>query len=183
MGFLLKGSNNKAAEVNNLGQVVTDAMVVPAFVEAANRGDAYAWTGVNEVLAAGGTALCVINQSRERLLCITKAYCWADVPTIIKYHVPIPCTWDGTETVGVPVNRINIKAADAVAYANESGTTFTEANVVLSQYTNELTTDVFGTSWDFEGGIVLGYDDAIACDVIANSGAFNCTIHGYYIDA
>jgi hypothetical protein len=178
-----KGTGPTAA-VNSNNQLKVAATASSAMREAALKGDAYSWTAVTANLAAGGTALCVTNQSKSRKLVIESLYGYADVPTLLKVHVPAACTWAGTAVVGVNLNRESTILADAVAYANESGTTFADTNVVLTIATNELTTDQFGI-WIEKlhgGAIILGYDDAIAVDVIADSAAFNCTITGYYID-
>ena len=182
MGLLIKGATGKTTEVNPQGQIVTESMAKSAFAKASENGDAYSWTAVTENLAATGTALCVVNQSRDRLLCITKVYSWADVPTALQIHCPAAGTWAGTAVVGVNYNRHSMKTADAVAYANETGQTLAAGTVILSLENNEATADEFGCKWDFEGAVILGYDDSIAVDVVVDSATFNCTIEGYYID-
>lgn len=183
MGLLIKGATGQTAEVNAQGQLVAEAMVKSAFAKATENGDAYSWTAVTANLGAGGTALRVVNQSRDRLLCITKVYTWSDVSTIIKIHCPVPAAWDGTATVGVNLNRHSIKTADASAAGNDTVNALVDAQVLISLHTNESDTDQFGVSWDFEGALILGYDNCVAVDIVADSGAFNCTVIAYYIDA
>lgn len=176
-----KGSGNKAS-VNALSQLKTEAVELTAFADASRRGDAFSWTAVTADINTGDTLLCVINQSRERKLRITKVYVWGDVPSLFKIHVPAAAAWAGTAVVGVCLNRKLSTTADAVAYADETGTTFADANVICTLHSNELTTDQFSCEWDFEGAVILGYDDAIAVDGIGETAAFNCSIFGYFED-
>jgi hypothetical protein len=180
------GKTGKAAAVNSDNALMADAVVSSAMCEASLKGDAYSWTAVTTDINTGDTALCVVNQSKSRKLVIQSLYVYADVPSLLKVHVPAACTWAGTAVVGVNLNREKASVlADAVAYADETGTTFADANVILTIATNETATDQFGV-WieNLNGGaLILGYDDAIAVDIIGESAAFNCTIVGYYIDA
>lgn len=180
----ITGINGSVANVTDANQLETVGVGQSPMLEASLKGDAFSWTAVTENLAAGGTALCVVNRSQSRRLVIEGLYAWSDVPTALKVHVPAAATWAGTAVVGVNLNRESAALANAVAYANESGTTFADANVILTLQTNELTTDQFGIMVDslHNGSLILGYNDAVAVDIIADSAAFNCTITGYYID-
>jgi len=173
------------AKVNSANQLCTYSSNVSAMYDATLRGDAYSWTAVTTDLAALGTALCVVNQSATRKLVIWEIYTYTDVPTLHKVHCPAPATWAGTATVGVNLNREKAAVlAEAVAYGNESGNTFAAANTVFTVQSNELATDQFGIMLSpFLGGsLILEYDDAVAVDIVADSGAFTCTISGYFID-
>jgi hypothetical protein len=176
-----KGSG-RAASVNADNQLATKSVVVSAIHAASLKGDAYSFTAVSADINAGDTALLVANQSKDRLLVIEKVYAYSDVPTQLKVHCPAVGTWAGTAVVGVNLNRLSTKTADAVAYADETGNTFAAANTVVTLNTNELTTAEFPVEYDFKGAVILGYDDAIAVDIIAESAAFDCTFLTYFID-
>jgi len=174
------------AQVNSDNQLVTAATVTSAAYKATLAGDAYSWTAVTADINTGDTALCVINTSTTRKLVIRDVYAYSDVPCLLKIHVPAAATWAGTAVVGVNLNREKAGVlATASAYADETGTTFADANVILTIATNELTTDQHGVlvSPLCDGALRLGYDDAIAVDIIGESAAFNCTITGYFEDA
>lgn len=173
------------AEVNSSNQLVTRAITETAMCAASKNGDAYSWTAVTADIDAGDTALCVVNRHATRKLVIQGLYAYSDVPTLLKVHVPAAATWAGTAVVGVNLNREkSATLAQAVAYADETGATLADANVILTIATNELTTDQFGVIVDplHGGSVVLGYDDAIAVDIVSESAAFACCIYGYYID-
>ena len=176
------GKSGVIADVNKDNQLLIDAVTLSAFAKASRNGDAYSWNAVTADIETAENMLSVINQSRSRLLHITKFYAWADVASVFHVHCPAPGTWAGTAVVGVNLNRASQKTADAVAYADETGDTYAAANDVLALHTNETATDIFGVDWDFEGALTLGYDDCVSCYIVGASAAFNCTFMGYYKD-
>ena len=176
-----KGSG-ALADVNKSNQLLTEAVTLSAFAKAARNGDAYSWTSVTDDIETEENMLSVINQSRSRLLHITKFYAWSDVAAVYHVHVPAPGTWAGTAVLGVNMNRASTKTADAVAYRDETGDTYAAANDVLALHTNETATDIFGVEWDFEGALMLGYDDCVSCYIVGGSAAINCSFFGYYTD-
>jgi len=158
--------NGTMAQVNSSNQLLTQSVGVSPMYDAMLNGDAFSWTAVTTDLAAGETALLVVNNSQTRKLVIRDLYVYSDVPTLIKIHVPAAATWAGTAVVGVNLNREKAGTlADAVAYRAETDTTFADANVVLTVTTNELASDQFGVlvSPLCDGALRLGYDDAVAC--------------------
>lgn len=170
------------ADVNKDNQLLIEAVTISAFAKAARNGDAYSWTIVTDDIATTENMLSVINQSRSRLLRITKFYAWADVPAVFHVHCPAPASWTGTAVVGVNLNRSSLKTADTVAYRDETGDTYAAANDILAMQNNETTGDEFGVEWDFEGAVVLGYDDCVSCYIVGDSAAINCSFFGYYTD-
>ena len=147
---------------------------------ASNEGLAFAWTAVNADLAALDTALLLCNDDPDRLLHIDRAYIFSDVPTAIKFHFPAYATWAGTAITGKNFNRTSNKIALASCYADETGNAFAAGNSFLTLQTNEVTTDQFGVMVDFQNAVILGYHDSIAIDVVADSGAFEATLWGYF---
>lgn len=182
----ITGTEGTIAKVNSSHQVETRAVQISPMCAATERGDAFSWTSVTGNLAALATGLLVANLSKTRKLVIQSLYVYSDVPTLLKVHVPVAATWaGGTEVVGNNLNREMASVLpDAVAYRDEAGCAFAAANTILTIATNETTTDQFGVMIEnlHGGAIILGYDDAIAVDVVADSGAYEMTISGYYID-
>ena len=185
---IIDGSGNGyLAGVNTDNKLITKSTIVPAIHEATLLGDAYSWTAVNANIDAGDTALCVVNQSNTRWLVISHAYVRVDVETQVKFHVPAVAVWDGTTVLGVNLNRNFAHTAPAVAYADETVNAFVAANVIETVYcanaVNSQVTTSLGVKVDFNDALILGYDDALAVDVITEPGAFECTIVGYFIDS
>lgn len=182
----ITGMEGTIAEVNSSHQIETKAVEVSPMRAATERGDAFSWTSVTGNLAANATGLLVANLSKTRLLVIQSLYVYSDVPTLLKVHVPVAATWaGGTEVVGVNLNReLASVLPDAVAYRDEGGSTFAAANTVLTIATNEFATDQFGVMIEnlHDGAIILGYDDAIGVDVVADGAAYEMTISGYFRD-
>ena len=178
--ILLRGGagSSNYAKINKNNQLETESITISGLQDASESGEAYSWAAVTANLGAGGTALCVVNTSTTKDLVIEKVYCWSDVASDIDIHLPAVATWAGTAVTGVCLNRELSKTADAVAYANETGNT--QANLVATLHTNETATDIHGLEYDLQGGVILGYNDAIAVDIAADSGAFTCNIVGYY---
>ena len=151
--------------------------------ESKKHENSYSWTSVSADIDAGDTALWVANTSTTKDLHISSIYVWADVATQFKIHVPAyPATPAGTAVVGNNLNRTSGVLAEALAYTDESANAFSAANVILTLRNNEVGTDQFGVLHDFSGSLILGYRNAVAVDIIAESGAFECTIFGYFED-
>ena len=145
-------------------------------------GLAFGWTAVSADIGGGDTGLLITNTDPERVMHVDSLYVWSDVPTQFKIHFPAYATnFTGTVVTGLNLNRTSSKTALAVAYADETINTFAAANTVLTLKTNELATDQFGIIMRNINGIILGYHDSVAVDVIADSAAFECTIWAYYI--
>lgn len=182
----ITGIDGTIAEVNSSNQMETSGVSVSAMHEASLKGDAYSWTAITSDINTGDTALLVQNTSKTRKLVIESIYAYADVPSLLKIHVPIPATWSGgAVVVGVNLNREKSAVlAEAISRSDEEASTFTAANTILTIATNELTGDQFGVYVErlHGGGVVLGYHDAIAIDVIGETAAYETTITGYYID-
>jgi len=179
--------NGYLAAVNSHKQLSTRSIIVPPIAEASLLGDAYSWTAVSANLAANETALCVVNDSTTKWLIITKAYVWSDVASQIKFHLPAAATWAGTSVVGKNLNTNFADSAPASGYADETGSTFVAANTIETVYaplsTNGESTTSLGVWIDFKDAIILGSNEALAADVVEDSGAFECCFFGYFIDA
>jgi hypothetical protein len=179
--------NGYLAGVNSKYQALIRSITVPLIAEASLLGDAYSWTAVSANLAANETALCVVNDSTTKWLVISKAYVWSDVATQIKFHLPAAATWSGTAVVGKNLNTNFADSAPASGYADETGTTFAAANTIETVYaplsTNGESTTSLGVWVDFKDAVILGRNEALAADIVADSGAFECCFFGYFIEA
>jgi hypothetical protein len=177
------GTGHKAG-VDDQNRLFTLATVESALHHVSvKHGLAFAWTAVSADLAAADTALLVCNDDPDRKLHIDSMYVWADVPTQFKIHFPAySASFTGTAVTGLNLNRTSNVTALATAYADETANTFAAANTVLTIQTNELTSDQHGIIIRNLNGIILGYHDSIAVDVVADSLTFECTLWGYYAE-
>jgi len=147
------------------------------------HGLAFGWTAVSAALAGNDTALLVCNTDPERSLHIDSIYIYSDTPTQVKIHFPAyNASFTGTAVTGLNMNRTSNIVALATAYADETANALVAANTILTLATNELTGDQFGIMVRDMNGIILGYHDSIAVDVVAGAAAFECTIWGYYVE-
>jgi hypothetical protein len=170
------------AEVDNQNRLASIATMETALHHASvKHGLAFSWTAVSADLAGGDTGLLVCNDDPDRLLHVDSLYVWSDVPTQFKIHFPVySASFDGTAVTGLNLNRTSNVTALATAFADETANAFVAANTVLTIKTNELTTDQFGIIIRNLNGIILGYHDSVAVDVVADSAAFECSIWAYY---
>lgn len=173
--------NTYTAEVNAESQLLTRAIQVSALHEAALKGEAFAWNAISADIAAAATALLVRNDSATKYLVIEKIYVYADAATAVDIHlVTASFTAAGTAVTGVALNKTKSSVADATAYANETGNT--QGDIIVTLHTQELTTAQEGFDYDLNGAVILGHDQAVGVDLVADTAAFECTIFGYFID-
>jgi len=182
------GAVNVKAMVNTAAQQLTFDSNVSAMHTASLKGDAYSWTAVTDNLDTTDTAIAIQNTSHTRKLVIQDLYFFGDVPGLVEIHCPIPCTLattSGFTIVGINLNRkYAATLAPAIAMSDETATTFTQANTILSLMANEATAGQFGlmVSPLLGGALMLGYGDIIAVDVVGEVATFTASISGYYID-
>ncbi|MCK5601953.1 hypothetical protein KAR91_08795 [Candidatus Pacearchaeota archaeon] len=183
----IQGASNTSiiAEVNSKQQLLTRAIAVSQIHEASLLGKAFSWTAVTADIDAGDTALLVANRDSANDLVICRASFRSDVASQIKIHCPAVATWAGTVVTGNNLNRNFANNALADARADETGNAFVASQVIETLYqglgVNGQVTTGYQMSVDFKDSIILGYDDAVAADIIAEGGAFEATFVGYYI--
>lgn len=141
-------------------------------------GRTFSWSAVSADIDAGDTALLLCNDDPERKLYIAKVNLWCDVAQQFTIHSPAYATFAGTAVVGTNLNRASSNIALATAKADETANT--QGTIITTVRNNELATDVFAVDVDFEGALVLGYHQSVAVDLVAEPGAFEATIYGYY---
>jgi len=166
------------ADVRNSALRVSTASAIH---EASLKGDAYAWNSVSYDAAAADTLLLVANDSSTQLLVIESIYFYADAATAVDIHFPAKATWTGTAVVGVNLNRASSKVADATAITDETGQA-SQGPIWITLHTAELTTAQEEIQYHVNGAIILGKDDAIGIDGVADLAAYEATIIGYFID-
>ena len=174
------------AGVNAQQQLLERSAGVSLLHQATLLGDAYSWTAVSANINATDTGLLVANRSSTRWLVISRLYIRTDTEAQVKIHVPVPATWTGTLVLGNNLNRALPGTAPAVAYADETGNALVAGQVILTVYCPNLTNGQVTTALpqlvDLNDALILAYDDAIAVDLVAETGAFEITIVGYFID-
>ena len=177
----LTGINGNMAEVNSDQQLKTYAVNVSAIHAASLKGKAFAWNAINANIDAGDTALCVRNDSATEYLVIEKLYAYSDVASDIDVHlITATFTAAGTAVTGVCLNPAKATVASATAKADETGNT--QGSIIVTLRNNEVGSDQFSIDYDFKGAVILGQNQAIGVDLVVESGAFECTIIGYFIE-
>ena len=173
--------NTYTAEVNSDSRLKTQSVSTSAINAASLKGKAFAWNAVSADIAAAGTALAVRNDSTTEYLVIEKIYVYSDIASAVDVHlVTATYTSAGTAVTGVCLNKATATVATATAHANETGNT--QGDIIVTLHTPELTTSAESIEYDFKGSIILGQNQAIGVDVVADSAAFECTVIGYYIN-
>lgn len=176
----INGDTGNNAGVSDALQLQTRAVSVSAIHEASLSGEAFSWNSVTADIAATETALLVRNDSSSKKLVIEKLYVYSDVPTAIDVHlVTATFTIAGTAVVGVCLNKASATVADATAKTDETGNT--QGDIIVTLHTPELTTAAESIEYDFNGSVILGQNQAIGVDIVADSAAFECTIVGYFL--
>jgi hypothetical protein len=167
----------RMAKVNVDNQLHTYAVTNPRFADAAARYSlAFSWSNVTYDFTAGDTILLVKNEDPDRLLRVGPVWISGDVATEFIIHCPVVVTPTGTAVVGVNLDRRSNNVAKATAIGDE--TTNSQANVIH----RGRGIANFAFNIDFQGALVLGEDDCVAVDLVAEGAAANVTILGYYQD-
>ena len=116
----------------------------------------------------------------------------ADVATQFKIWSPASYTaQDGTAIVGMNMNLSSGRIALATCTANETNNAFAAARTITTVRNTRYVrgngddlVDIAAASegqWiDYSGSIILGYRNAIAVELVADTAAFEATIFGYY---
>ena len=182
--IITDGKTGQTAGVDFENRLRTNS-TVNSFIHHISEHDglAFSWTTVSADIGGGDTALLITNTDPNRSLHIDSLYVWSDVATQFKVHFPAYATnFSGTTVAGLNLNRKSSNTALAVALADEVNNTFVAANTVLTLRTNELATDQFGIMMRNANGIILGYHDSFAIDIVADSAAFETTVWGYFVE-
>lgn len=174
-----KGSGREA-QVDALNRLVVLADARSPLARATLDGDAYSWYAASADIDATDTALLVCNNEEKRRLHIDRIYLYCDVAQQFTIHFPAYPTLAGTAVTAVNLNRSSNKQPVASAYRDETGNT--QGSVLMTVRNNEVGTDQFGQWVELDGAVVLGYHQSIAVDLVAEPGAFECTIIGHYED-
>lgn len=174
-------SDRNTADVNADKQLLVAGSNISAIGAASLKGDAYSWCNVSADIDATDTGLLIRNDSKTRLLVIDSCLLWVDVATKIQIFCPGPgITLAGTAVAAKNLNRASNKTAPASAYADETANT--QANIIANIFVPDGSA-LAHTTVDFNGAIVLSYDESIGFDIVAESAAYNITVFGYYVDA
>ncbi len=179
MGFIIDdgmGSGTKA-QVSDDNMLRTYAKTESEIShESENHGRAFTWSNVTYDPAAGDTILLIKNTSPTLGLIIQHFSIGSDVNTVATIHSPTCAIPTGTAVTGVNLNRQSGKTAEATAICDE--TTNSQANVMHNVYVLANTSTPINT----EGSLILGLNDCVAVDFVADVGACYVSIKGYYHD-
>lgn len=146
---------------------------------AIDRGDAYVFHGIDKDIAAAGTVLMVRNDSLIRKLIIERiAIINGNVATLYAIHlITAAFTAAGDAVVGVNMNGMSNKQADATAIGDETGET---QGAILQDVGGAVAKETL----DAPGlvGFVLAPNTAIGIDQVTDSTAGAASIYAYFED-
>jgi len=145
--------------------------------ESEHAGAAFSWVAVSADIDVNDTMLYLVNNSTIEDLVVQKIILWVDVDTEV--DIGFPTTYvtpaGGTVVTGTNLNQKSGRVALATARADE-----TANSIGVLYHTARILTAVGEVVIETNGSIVLGYHDAIQCDVKTEPTGFNATIIGYY---
>jgi len=171
-----KGNGYKA-EVNVDKQLVTFSISETEFeFISKEKGQAYSWASGTYDPAAGDTILLIKNTSSTKKLHIDLIILSTDTDTRVVIHAPTTeVTPTGTAITGTNLNLTSSNAADATAIRDETDNS--QGNVIWSA-------EIFAASGphevDMAGALILGTNDSIGVDYVADVGACDVTIMGHF---
>ena len=141
-----------------------------------DNGDAYTWSSGTYDAAAGDTILLVKNTSTTQRLHIKKISLSADVESRVVIHVPTSeVTPTGTAITGVNLNSTSGNSAAATAIRDETNNS--QGNILWS---GEIQAAIAPYEVNFEDAVILGQNDSIGVDYVADAGACDVVITGFY---
>ena len=166
-----------AVKVTKRNRMTVDSVNQPKMSLVSNDdGLAFSWTNASYDYDAGDTIILIKNTSTTHNLIIDDIIIAGDTATIATVHFPVCDTPTGTSITGVNLNRTSGKTADATAIGDETTNSqgpiyhniFIEANKTYEH--------------DAGDSIVLGTNNCIAVDFVANGTAAYCTIEGFFLE-
>jgi len=171
------GGTGKIAKINTDNQLLTKA-VVENEVEfiSEDKGLAYAWASGTYDPAAGDTILLLKNTSTTHNIHITVISLSSDVDTRAVIHFPTTeVTPTGTAITGANLNRISANVAEATAIRDETNNS--QGDILWS---GEIMATGDPLIVGANGSIILGTNDSIGIDFVADVGACDVTIFGHF---
>ena len=165
------------AQIDSEGHLVVDALNITEMSHTSDaHGLAFTWSSGTYDAAAGDTILLIKNTSSTRHLAIEVITLSSDTDTRVVIHLPttevIPT---GTTVVGVNLNTASNNTADATGIRDETNNA--QGNIIWSG-------EIHAASDPYKvptmGAILIGQNDSIAIDYVADVAACDVVIYGYF---
>lgn len=171
-----KGRGN-VAEVNDDNQLVTNGVIVTHLhFNSEKNGISFSWSSGTYDAAAGDTILLIKNTSTTKDLHIHQIWLSTDTETRVVVHVPATeVTPAGTTITGSNLNTTSAIVAGASAKRDETDNT--QGNIY---WAGEIQAATNPLMIDFEGALILGQNESIGVDYVADVAACDVTILGHY---
>ena len=179
MGFqIVDGTGNgTVAEVNKDNQLATMSVIETEFeFVSKKRGLSFSWSSGTYDAAANDTILLIKNTSSNYNLHIDGIWLSTDTETRVVIHVPTTeVTPTGTSVTGTNLNINSSNVAEATAIRDETNNT--QGNIVWSGEIQATGEPFF---IDLAGALILGTNDSIGVDYVADVAACDVTITGHF---
>ena len=141
-----------------------------------DSGQSYMWASGTYDAGAGDTILLVKNTSTTRNLYIKAIWISTDTETRVVVHIPTSeVTPTGTSITGRNMNSASSNAAEATAIRDETNNS--QGNIYWS---GEIQAATNPYEINFHDGLILGQNESIGIDYVADVGACDVTIIGYF---
>ncbi len=165
------------AQVASEGHLVVDALTTTGMAHISDaHGLSFTWSSGTYDAAAGDTILLVKNTSTTRNLFIIAITLSADVETRVVVHLPTTeVTPTGTAVTGVNLNSTSSNAALATAIRDETNNS--QGGIV---WAGEIQATSEPYSVPTFGAIIIGQNDSIGVDYVADAAACDVTIYGFF---
>ena len=180
MGILIEDGSGKgfSAIVNADGHLVVDAVNLEEITHVSDEhGLSFSWSSGTYAPGTGGdTILLVKNISTDKNLFIKDIYLSTAAETRVVIHIPTTeVTPTGTAITGTNLNNTSSSVAEATAIRDETNNS--QGNIVWS---GEI--PILGAPYkiDFYGAIILGQNDSIGIDYVADPTACDVVIVGWF---
>ena len=167
------------ARVDEDHRLLTLATTESAMSHAARvHATAYSWVIVSYDFDAGDTILLVRNDSPTLLLYIDYAWAWIKTDgAILLQHPTAAFTGAGTAVVGANLNTLSGVAADASAWADETGNT--QGTILDMRYCPAAASQ--GVEFLAQDGlIVLGHEESLGIDAVIGGDECLAVMQGYF---
>lgn len=172
----VEGLSGNIAQVNDNNQMEIKGFADASLKDAALRGDAYIWSPDTYDAAAADTVFYLRNDNSTKNLIITDIWVQSNVESDVDIHFTNEATITptGTAKTGVNLNRSSTQTAEVTCIQDETANT--QGNVMFAC---RLTADLFAHI-DTRGAVILGYNKAIAIDVVEDGAEIFVTVIGYF---
>jgi len=172
--------NGFAAQVDDDHRLATYATVETEMSHTSeDHGDAYAWTASVNV-AGDKNVIWLRSDHTTKNLVIECIHVGVSATTLIELWVGSGTTASGTAVTGVNLNRQSGNVALATCKHTETNVDAGSGLTLLSSF-SVLTGQTH--TFEMHGGLLLGYLDEIAINVITDIDLTSVTIFGYYHEA